>query len=233
MKSRNTSAKIKMSNEKRTYTYESVPVLTLSMTYPSVRLKSAPEVESRINCKIQTEVADFLCNASNVLYRQAVIGYQYARKNGFPFNAYDAVMKYEVTYNQNCHLSMYDDEYQYTGGAHGNTLRSSDTWNLFDGCALSMAALFAPDQDYRGMLIPLLIRQADQNIKDNPGIYFEEYRDLIVQNFNEENYYLTPEGFAVYYQQYEIAPYSTGIVVFTVPYETLGWAPSCNRAAFA
>lgn len=228
MKSRNNSAKIRMSTEKRSYTYESVPVLTLTMTYPNVRLKGASEVESRINCRIQTKVADFLCNASNVLYRQAVLGYQYARKNGFPFHAYDAVLQYEVTYNENCHLSVYDDEYQYTGGAHGNTLRSSNTWDLSGGCALPLAAFFEPDEDYRGMLIQILIRQADKNIQENPGIYFEEYRDLIAQNFNEESYYLTPDGLAIYYQQYEIAPYSTGIVVFTIPYETLGWAPACK-----
>lgn len=153
MKSQNRRAAIKMSTEKRTYTYESVAVLTLSMTYPKVRLKGAPEAESRINCRIQTEVADFLCNATNVLYRQAVASYRYSQENGFPFNAYDAVMLYEVTYNENCYLSLYYDEYMYTGGAHGNTLRASDTWNLFDGCALLLAAFFAPDQDYRGTLI--------------------------------------------------------------------------------
>ncbi|HWP80694.1 MAG TPA: DUF3298 and DUF4163 domain-containing protein [Candidatus Acidoferrum sp.] len=228
MKSRNTSAKIRMSTDKRTYTYESVPVLTLSTTYPNVRLRGAPEVESRINCRIQTEVADFLCNASNVLYRQAVQGYQYARKNGFPFNPYDAVMQYEVTYNQNCHLSVYVDEYLYTGGAHGNTLRSSDTWDLYDGCAMTLSALFEPDFDYRGMLTAQLIRQADRNMQENPGIYFEEYRDLILMNFNEESFYLTPEGLAIYFQQYEIAPYASGIIVFTIPYETLGWRPSCK-----
>ncbi len=191
MKSQNRRAAIKMSTEKRTYTYESVAVLTLSMTYPKVRLKGAPEAESRINCRIQTEVADFLCNATNVLYRQAVASYRYSQENGFPFNAYDAVMLYEVTYNENCYLSLYYDEYMYTGGAHGNTLRASDTWNLFDGCALLLAAFFAPDQDYRGTLIAQIIRQADRNMQENPGIYFEEYRDLIVQNFDEENYYLT------------------------------------------
>lgn len=62
---------------------------------------------------------------------------------------------------------------------------------------------------------------------ENPGVYFDDYRKLIAQYFNEEQYYLTPQGVAIYYQQYEIAPYSTGIVVFTVPYDVLGWKPSC------
>ena len=74
------------------------------------------------------------------------------------------------------------------------------------------------------MLIDQILRQADENIQQNPGINFEDYHALIVKYFNEEHYYLTPSGVAIYYQQYEIAPYSTGIVVFTISYME---PPSC------
>lgn len=36
--------------------------------------------------------------------------------------------------------------------------------------------------------------------------------------FNDDNFFTTPAGVTVFYQQYDIAPYASGIVEFTVPY---------------
>lgn len=37
-------------------------------------------------------------------------------------------MEYTITYNDNCFLSYYNDKYEYTGGAHGMTVRSLNTF---------------------------------------------------------------------------------------------------------
>jgi len=68
--------------------------------------------------------------------------------------------------------------------------------------------------------------QADENMQQQP-IYFEDYRNLIVQHFNPASYYLSNDGLVIYYQQYEIAPYATGIVEFTIPFSVLEWRPHC------
>lgn len=223
----NFSAEITMCKIKRTFLYDNTPMLTLSITYPKLALRHNPSVQCKINCQIKEQVNDFCCYASNDLYKQAVEAYKFAQENGFPFHTYDAVMQYEITYNQQCHLSLYRDQYEFTGGAHGNTIRASDNWNLVNGCGIPLSCLFEPGQDYRAFLIEQIIQQADEQMQQNPGIYFEDYHELIVQYFNEESFYLTPSGAAIYYLQYEIAPYATGIVVFTIPYETLQWRPTC------
>ena len=48
--------------------------------------------------------------------------------------------------------------------------------------------------------------------------YFENYKELINKTFNPNSFYCTPEGISVYYQQYDIAPYSSGIREFLMPY---------------
>lgn len=219
MNSLNYCAGIEMCKMKRAFTYSHTTVLTLSILYPKVNLCYCPYAQDSINFQIQSQVCDFLHYVSGELYQQAVATYYESRENEFPFRRYEAVLQYEITYNQNCHLSLYRDQYLYTGGAHGGTIRMSNTLDLMSGCDIPLSCFFPADQDYRTLLIEQIIGQADENIQQNPGIYFEDYHALIMKYFHEEHYYLTPTGVAIYYQQYEIAPYSTGIVVFTIPYE--------------
>lgn len=202
-------------------------MLKLCISYPRIMLRKNPNAQNKINRQIQKQFNGFYDYSSNYLYQQAVEAYRFAMENGFPFNPYDAVMQYEISYNGHCHLSLYRDQYEYTGGAHGNTIRASDNWNLINGYTIPLSSLFPPEQDYSEFLIEQIIQQADQKMQEDPGIYFEDYQNLIMQYFNEKSFYLTSSGVAIYYQQYEIAPYSTGIVVFTIPYEILQWYPSC------
>ena len=221
MDSLNFCASIGMCKTERTFTYNNTPVLTLSICYPKVSLHHCSYAQDSVNFQIQAQVCDFLHYASSDLYQQAVATYYESQENAFPFRRYEAILQYEITYNQHCCLSLYRDQYTFTGGAHGSTIRSSDTWSLISGRSIPLSDFFPAGQDYRESLINQMIEQASKN----PEVFFEDYQDLIAKYFNEEHYYLTPSGVAIYYQQYEIAPYSTGIVVFSIPYMD----PSCCK----
>ena len=55
------------------------------------------------------------------------------------------------------------------------------------------------------------------------------YEKNVEQYFNPEHFYLKPAGLVVYFQQYEIAPYSSGIPEFTIPYlEEYVLRPQCQ-----
>jgi hypothetical protein len=220
------SANISMRETNRTYRYNNTGVLTLTIRRPEIRLPSRPEAQANINRRFALEAGRFYRHASSELYRQAVRSYQNAQKNGFPFIPYEAFMQFDITYNMSCYLSSYNDRYQFTGGAHGSTVRSSDTFSLKTGNRIPLSHYFSAGYDYRGFLLGQIIMQADANMQENP-IYFEDYRELIVRHFNPQSYYLSNTGLVIYYQQYEIAPYATGIVEFTIPYSTLGWSPRC------
>ncbi|MCE5235347.1 MAG: DUF3298 and DUF4163 domain-containing protein [Clostridiaceae bacterium] len=224
----NFRASIVMRKIERSFAYDGTPMLALSIRYPTVTLPRNPSAQKSIDGQIQAQVNAFYHYAADDLYRQAVAAYKDAQENGFPFHRYDAILQYTITYNQRCHLSLYRDQYEYTGGAHGNTVRASDTWSLETGRNLPLYSFFPAGRDYRAFLISQIIKQADVRMQQEPGIFFENYRALIVQYFNGEHYYLTPAGLVIYYQQYEIAPYVTGIVPFTIPYATLNWQPSCR-----
>lgn len=219
------SADISMHEYEKTFNYNNVEALELSIKYPRIGLINNPKAENLINSQIKMEVIDFI-RYSKYLYNQAVEGYHESQANNYPFHGYSAYMEYTITYNKNCFLSLYYDRYEFTGGAHGSTVRSSDTWELCRGTKLPLSSFFNPGTDYRSLLINEMTNQAEA-IQQREDIYFDDYKNLIINNFNENSFYLSPSGITIYYQQYDIAPYSTGIVEFTIPYSVIGWQPNC------
>ncbi|QIB69308.1 DUF3298 and DUF4163 domain-containing protein [Aminipila butyrica] len=209
------------------FKYDNIDMLALTIKYPIVTTPNNSCAGEKINNQISMQVDEYFEYAANTLYQQAMEDYADSLKNNFPFYGYEAYMEYTITYNDNCFLSLYTDKYEFTGGAHGNTTRTSNTWELCGGSNIYLSDFFKPSTNCTLLLTQEIIAQAEGNLKENPGIYFDNYKELIIRNLSCHNFYMAPSGITIYYQQYDIAPYSTGIVEFTIPYATIGWAPSC------
>lgn len=220
-------ATINMRETNCKFKHDDIEMLTLHIKYPIVSVHNNPRVTDKINNQISMQVNEYMKYAANTLYNQAMNTYIDSLKNDFPFYGYEAYMEYTITYNDNCFLSLYIDKYEFTGGTHGNTIRTSNTWELCTGESIDLYCFFEPHIDYTHMIIQEIITQAEENVKENPGIYFDDYKDLIIKSFNPDSFYMSPNGITIYYQQYDIAPYATGIVEFTIPYVKIGWFPSC------
>ena len=211
------------------FTYASTILLTLDIAYPQISLQHDAPTQSRINRRYRNEARRFYSYAKNDLFKNAIAEYQESEQNGFPFRPYDAVMRYTAMLNEGCMLSTYTDHYEYTGGAHGSTARFSDSWDLQTGYRIRMKDLFKPRENYRRIVLEQILKQAELQMQVNPGTYFEDYRTLIIKYFDPDSFHLTPAGMAVYYQQYEIGPYASGIIVFEIPYKDLGIKkPACE-----
>jgi hypothetical protein len=124
---------------------------------------------------------------------------------------------YQVPYNQNDYLSIYTDAYEFTGGAHGNTLRSAQTWNLTTGRRMQLGDFFS-NQSYQSVIFGNISAQINDQLSKGMNIYLEGWQKNIFKYFDERNFYLMPEGIAVFYPLYTIAPYVSGIVTFIIPY---------------
>ncbi len=167
-----------------------------------------------VNEFYKQKALDYQLYLENELFARAVEQYKESIENNFPMNPYEAIVEYRQTYTNACVLSLYFDKYEYTGGAHGNTVRCSQTWN-FQRCGkISLEELFCCGPDYRAYIF----QQVKAQIEKNPEIYFDNYETLLVDTFNPKSFYCTPCGVVIYYQQYDIAPYSSGIREFLIPY---------------
>ena len=75
-------------------------------------------------------------------------------------------------------------------------------------------------EDVNEFVTDVIVEQIDQEAKLGEEVfpYFENYSALVKENFNPKSFYLEDRGVIIYFQTYEIAPYSSGIREFLLPY---------------
>ena len=150
--------------------------------------------------------------AEKELYKEAIELYKYNKENGYPQMMYELYREYQITLNQENAVSMYIDEYIFSGGAHGTTTRTSQTWNLMLGKTVELYELY-PNEPY---FLLYILRKINREISENIEIYFADPYPLVVEYFNPDSYYIDNGKVVIYFQQYDIAPYSSGIIEFTL-----------------
>ena len=200
-------------------TYKDVKVLHYKIEYPKFTGIFFQRMLGELNLLYKARALTFQQTCVQQLFCEASKQYDEAMSNGYPFHMFEAYIVFEVTYNCDCSLSLYYDKYEYKGGAHGSTIRSSDTWSLNRECCLLLDDMFPSSVSYKAYTMQAINNQIAEQIKQGTGFYFADYPRLVARYFNQRSFYLTMEGVAVYYQQYEIAPYASGIPVFILPYE--------------
>lgn len=194
--------------------YEGEKILKYKIEYPEIVTTEYEEGKIRFNKYNKKESMKLKEYAEDTLYNQAKETYKYNKENGYPIMVYEMNVNCVITYNYNSIISLYSDQYIFSGGAHGNTIRKSQTWDLKIAKILPLKYFYRGNEYYQIEII----RQINEQIANSNenGIYFPDYCELILQTFNLENYYLTEKGIVVFFQQYDIAPYSTGIPIFLV-----------------
>ena len=208
--------------------YKDHLILTYTIKYPQFISDKFRLFLAKLNLYYKTQAALFQRVQISKLYQTAIDDYEYSVTNGFPIHQYEVIVEYTVTYNENCTLSLYFDRYEYTGGAHGMTYRNSDTWDLTRGRRMDLEDFFPKHKDFIEFVQNEINRQIAADIKNDNNVYFEDYTDLVKENFNVKNFYITEQGVVIYFQLYEIAPYVSGIRTFTIPFSEAGAVmPEC------
>lgn len=194
--------------------YENTVVLKYHIEYPEIVMdwqqnRNGIKKFNDYNLKMALQTQQ---KAENELYKEAIELYKYNKENGYPQMMYELYREYQITLNQENAVSMYIDEYIFSGGAHGTTTRTSQTWNLMLGEMVELYELY-PNEPY--FLLDIL-RKINREISENIEIYFADPYPLVVEYFNPESYYIDNGKVVIYFQQYDIAPYSSGIIEFTL-----------------
>lgn len=194
--------------------YDNNLVLKYHIEYPSIVSNQLLPGIAKFNLYNQNLAFVLQKKVETELYREAIELYQYNKENGYPTMVYEVYSIFKITFNSWNMVSLYSDEYTFTGGAHGNTIRTSQTWNLLQGFMLPLESFF-PNNPY---FVLDILKQINIQIQKEPDIYFENTCQLVLESFNPKNFYLTPNGIVIYFQQYDIAPYSSGIRTFLINY---------------
>lgn len=192
--------------------YKKALILKYSISYPKITYSDYSNCMECFNLYNESIALELQRRAENELFTEAKELYDFNSSNGYPLMTYEVMLDFNITYNFDNLLSLYYDEYIFSGGAHGNTIRSSQNWDLLN-CYQVPFYCFWNNNPY--FLIDVF-KSINRQIAKNPEYFFDNYCELVLETFNPESYYITPNCLTVFFQQYDIAPYSSGIQTFCV-----------------
>ena len=192
--------------------YDETIVLKYHIEYPTIVSNSyIPGVKS-FNEYNENLAFRLKKRSESQLYNEAVELYKYNKSNGYPNMIYEIYRNYEITLNADNIISLYIDEYIFSGGAHGNTVRTSQNWELYYNQIIHLEDIYK----YNPYFVINILKSINNQISQEKEIYFEDSCILVLNTFNPRNFYLIPGAVVIYFQQYDIAPYSSGIRTFII-----------------
>ena len=187
---------------------EDYEALEVDITIPVIQGLEDKQIEEEINQTIQEDILNFR-------YRIQTESEEYlqeAKREGWEIRKYIATAYYIVHYQTKDLLSLSVFYYCYTGGAHGCTIQEAYNLNLVNGEEISLQEILREKKDY----VKVINQEIKRQIQLNPEAYFD---DAIFHSISEEQpFYIIEDGIVIYFGLYEIAPYSSGIRYFKIPF---------------
>lgn len=180
---------------------------------PHIKGLENRKVERSINKQFRDDINNFKKEVL-VMAKEA---YKESQETGYPFHPFEAYSEYDVHLLKPRLLSLTIDMYQFTGGAHGFTVRKAYNYNLKTGKQMGYQDIFK-DCDYKS----IIIARVSEEIQKNPEIYFDDALETVKNFTDDQPFYITKKGIVVYYGLYEIAPYASGIREFFIPFTDCG-----------
>lgn len=188
---------------------EDYEALEVDITIPVIQGLEDKQIEEEINQTIQENILKFK-------YRIQTESEEYlqsAKSKGEEIRKYIAAAYYIVHCKTHDSLSLSVFYYCYTLGAHGCTIQEAYNLNLVNGEEISLQEILKEKKDY----VKVINREIKRQIQLNPDAYFE--KGAAFQSISEEQpFYVIEDGIVIYFGLYEIAPYSSGIRYFKIPF---------------
>lgn len=185
---------------------KTLPEATIKVEYPQVSGLKNKGAEEKINTLLQSRADSFVEKSIKEAKESQ------PSPNGSP---YEYLGNYMVTFNRKGLLSILEQTYAYTGGAHGNSIREGLTFNLKDGKLLTLDEILKGNPNYRSIVDPVIAAK----LKQTEG-YFGGFETI----GNNANYYLKDDGVVIFFQLYDYLPYVFGFPEFYFPFSELGVA---------
>lgn len=190
--------------------YDKRPVLELYIEYPQASGPFSKTAEDRFNGFYLRKARRENRCVRETVFPKVVVNYNRLKKEGFPFmlNSYRSTFTEEFSSEK--YLSLTFDLYTFTGGAHGYTERTADTWDMRRGERVLLREICAECSE------SFVLSEVKRQISESPEEFFPDAEKLAEKYYDSRNFYLGADGIYVFYPLYSIAPYSSGIKTFRI-----------------
>lgn len=183
-------------------------VLTSDIKIPVLKSLKDEKMQSEINKAFENRALDL----KNQMMKDGKEALEDAKKYGYENRPYNLSIDYNISYNKKDIISITSTYYQYTGGAHGNTLTETLNINTKTGEKIELKDFFKQGVDYKKVITEEVRKQMTGDNKFYPNAAAE-----LKMVSDDQSFYIEGGNIIIYYQPYEIAPYAAGICEFKIP----------------
>lgn len=190
--------------------------ISIDIKYPELSGLKDKRIQKNINKYFKSQSNDQkkqiikeakIANKELVGTENHIIPYQLIKN----FKVKDSLPEYLV-------IGLFD--YVYAGGVHGLGTQDYVTIDLKSNNILTLADLFDEEADYKQQLSQHIQKQVKARNKAGIMFFAESSHEIIIKD--DQPFYVNSNGDLVLtFNVYEIAPYSSGIIEFTIPKEDL------------
>ena len=150
------------------------------------------------------------------LYVHACLDLADRRAAGRPFRKWQAELVTQITLQEDGLLSLWQEGRESRGYERPLLLRRGDTWSLAEGVPRTLASFFSGDRRWKRKVLARVAEQAGQRLEGGETLLDRDCVSRLRREFDQENYWLTPEGVQLFFPMYTLAAGGEGIPVFTV-----------------
>lgn len=225
--SRNAPVSLTFYNKKRSVSAADDRILYMSTCiYPVVAIEGNEKASDKINADIQSKVDSFHADTSSLEYAKYEYENYYDPDN-FHFYAYTDGLTFTVARADSNVISFLVQSQSYAGGAHDMYSYSGLNYDAQTGEVIDFSELseneaafyentlafhrqLAASNTYQSILFPADFNDSYNNSNDLGKILYQENR-----------WYLSTSGLVFFSNPYELGPFSSGNIDFTIPYADL------------
>lgn len=196
---------------------EDVVMLNVTQSFPEVTINGSAAAADNINDFYAQEITTFESRI-NEIKEMAEEDYEFrSQEEPVNWNPYEMETKYSMVRGDDQCISIVNDSYDYTGGAHPNGSRFAANFDTASGELLTFEDVFTDvDQAKDFVTEYLLDEMKDEKYKDT---FFDGYEKDVPTILDDNTWYLSKKGFVVICNEYIISPHAAGIMEFTIPYD--------------
>jgi len=136
-----------------------------------------------------------------------------------PLYTWNYMSDMKIIYNNNNILSYAIYNYEFTGGAHGSSLTILKNIDIKTQNEILLEDIFI--ENYENKLLEKILQSLVMKFNVNTFVdlneYLFDYESVTITN----NFYLDSSGICFVYNQYEIAPYSSGQIYAYIDYSDI------------
>lgn len=207
-----------------------VRVFTAQLQTTQVQISSQPAVEQQVNSNLQQVVqqnaaeAETVEEAAKVAFAQSEASNDSKKENDFYTFSYSTTQT--VTRLDSVVFSVVSYSSGYSGEAHPTNTQTAANFDLTTGKRLSLGNILYGDE--RQAVYEMIVRWLESRTEDYNLFPMKDCLPVVESKFGPQNmvkqysdWYLTDDGLTVFFNPYEISPYSSGVIKIELSYSKL------------